>query len=383
MGGPLRVLHVAVNMNRGGAETLIMNLYRNMNRANVQFDFLTCKPGDFDNEIMKMGGKIHRIPYISDVGHFNYIHGLRQFFSTNSRYKIIHSHLDKMSGIVLREAKKAGIPVRISHSHNTKSEGGVAARTYKWLVGNYIIPSSTTFFACSRDAAKWLFNKKSSSSIILKNGIEYDRFRFSKDTRQQVREELNIKENTLVLGHVGRFNHQKNHSFLIDLFTEFHKVHENATLFLIGNGELRSVIEKKVRDLQLVEKVKFLGVRHDIERILQGIDLFVFPSIHEGLPVSLIEAQGSGLPCIISDRISKEVDIGLNLIEYAPLENIESWIEKINNALSKKMLRIQNSDFFTEKGFDIRTTAKKIENFYLSVEDELNEEITNDFYSNV
>ncbi|MBW8348396.1 glycosyltransferase family 1 protein [Bacillus sp. IITD106] len=383
MGGPLRVLHVAVNMNRGGAETLIMNIYRNMNRANVQFDFLTCKPGDFDNEIIKMGGKIHRIPYISDVGHFNYIQGLRQFFSTNPHYKIIHSHLDKMSGLVLREAKKAGIPVRISHSHNTKSEGGIAARTYKWLVGNYIIPSSTTFFACSHDAAKWLFNKKSSRSIILKNGIEYDKFSFSKETRHQVREELNIEENTLVLGHVGRFNHQKNHPFLIDLFAEFHKVHENATLFLIGDGELRSVIEKKVRDLQLGEKVKFLGVRRDIERILQGVDIFVFPSIHEGLPVSLIEAQGAGLPCIISDRISKEVDLGMNLIEYAPLDNIKSWIEKLNIAKSRKIMRIKSSNFLASKGFEIRETAKKMENFYLSVEDELNEKVINDFYSNV
>jgi len=365
VGGPLRVLHVAVNMNRGGAETFMMNVYRNINRSNVQFDFLTCKPGDFDDEIIRMGGKIHRIPYISDVGHFNYIQGLRRFFSEQSDHKIIHSHLDKMSGIVLREAKKAGIPIRISHSHNTKSEGGVASRTYKWLVGNFITTSATTFFACSNDAAKWLFNKKSSNSVILKNGIEYDKFIFSGDIRKQVRAELNLEENTFVLGHVGRFNLQKNHSFLIDLFTEFHKQNGNVVLLLIGDGELRSTIEKKVRALHLEDNVKFLGIRSDIERILQGIDLFVFPSLHEGLPVSLIEAQGAGLPCIISDRISREVDLGMNLIEYAPLEDISLWIEKMKIAVSQETQRVQTYDSLIRSGYDIRDTAKKMEQFYL------------------
>jgi len=365
VGGPLRVLHVAVNMNRGGAETLIMNLYRNLNRSKVQFDFLTCKPGDFDDEIIKMGGKIHRIPYISDIGHFKYIQGLRKFFSAHS-YKIIHSHLDKMSGIVLREAKKAGIPVRISHSHNTKSEGGIAARTYKWLAGNYIIPSATTFFACSNEAAKWLFTKKSNNARILKNGIEYNKFSFSEDIRKQVRNELAIENNTFVIGHVGRFNYQKNHLFLLDIFAEFLKVQENAILLLMGDGELRTTIENKVHLLRLEKNVRFLGVRSDIERILQGIDLFIFPSLHEGLPVSLIEAQGAGLPCIISDQISREVDLGMKLIEYAPLNDIGFWIEKMKETASKRTSRKLSYDSLINCGYDIRNTAKEIENFYLS-----------------
>ncbi|MCR2822039.1 glycosyltransferase family 1 protein [Lederbergia panacisoli] len=366
MGGPLRVLHVAVNMNRGGAETLIMNIYRNIDRSMIQFDFLTCKPGDFDEEVKKMGGKIHRIPYISDVGHFNYIQGLRRFFTANSHYKIIHSHLDKMSGIVLREAKKAGIPVRVSHSHNTKSEGGAAARTYKWLVGNFIATSATTFFACSNDAAKWLFNKKSNKTMILKNGIEYDKFTYSDDIRKQVRLELNLKEKDFVLGHVGRFNHQKNHSFLIDIFAKLQKLNKDSVLLLVGDGEERSAIEKKIRTLKLEKSVRFLGVRKDIERVLQGMDLFVFPSLHEGLPVSLIEAQGAGLPCIISDRISNEVDLGMDLIEYAPLEDIDLWIKKIQKAESQKTSRMPAYDSLINSGFDIRDTAKKMEHFYLS-----------------
>ncbi|MEH7385632.1 glycosyltransferase, partial [Bacillus sp. JJ1521] len=264
MGGPLRVLHVVVNMNRGGAETLIMNLYRNMDRSKVQFDFLTCKEGVFDKEILEIGGKIHRIPYISDVGHFGYVKALDQFFKEYNSYKIVHSHLDKMSGLVLRAASKAGIPVRIAHSHNTQSEGGVATKIYKSYSGKYINSHATNLFACSNAAAEWLFGQNSKEANILKNGIEYDKFLFSNDSRSDIRKEFNISDETLVLGHIGRFNHQKNHSFLIDVFSELNEKVQNSVLILVGDGVLRSRIEEKVRQLNLANKVLFLGVRQDI-----------------------------------------------------------------------------------------------------------------------
>ncbi len=178
MGSPLRVLHVVVNMNRGGAETLIMNLYRNIDRTKVQFDFLTCKEGVFDSEIHEMGGKIHRIPYVTEVGHSGYVKELDLFFKEHPDYEIVHSHLDKMSGLVLRAAKKAEIPVRIAHSHNTQSEGGIGAKGYKWLVGRYINWNATHMFACSEVAAKWLFGSQAHKASILKNGIECDKFQF-------------------------------------------------------------------------------------------------------------------------------------------------------------------------------------------------------------
>jgi glycosyltransferase involved in cell wall biosynthesis len=302
--GPLRILHVVVNMNRGGAETLIMNMYRHINRNKVQFDFLTCKEGVFDKEIIKMGGTIHRIPYISDVGHFKYQKVLEKFFLEH-HYKIVHSHMDKMSGFVLLAARKAGIPIRISHSHNTSSEGGVAARAYKWYAGQFILSNATNLFACSNEAAQWLFQKKSNSTKILKNGIESKKFVFSRKLRKQVRNELELADDSFVLGHVGRFNHQKNHSFLIDLFYQYSKINPQAILLLVGDGTLKQEIERKVADLYLTEKVILLGVREDINRILQAFDVFVFPSLHEGLPVSLIEAQAAGLPCVISDVISQ------------------------------------------------------------------------------
>ncbi|MBM7651864.1 glycosyltransferase family 1 protein [Neobacillus cucumis] len=366
MGGPLRILHVVVNMNRGGAETLIMNLYRNIDKTKVQFDFLTCKEGVFDSEILRMGGKVYRIPYITDVGHFKYIKELKGFFKENKHYKIVHSHMDKMSGFVLREAKKAGIPIRISHSHNTSSEGGIISKIYKWYAGNYILTTATDLFACSDYAAKWLFKMKSSEAKIIKNGIESGQFIYSMKSRNKIRQELNIDEDKFVLGHVGRFNHQKNHNFLIDIFTKFNEVNNESVLLLIGDGPLRSTIEKKVIQLNIQDKVKFIGIRNDINQILQGLDVFVFPSLHEGLPVSLIEAQGAGLPCFISENISKEVDLGGNLVHFLPLDKEDQWLKKIVEIDSTKPSRKLMSTVLKEQGYDIEDTVEIIVKYYLS-----------------
>lgn len=370
MGSPLRILHVVVNMNRGGAETLIMNLYRNIDRTKVQFDFLTCKEGVFDTEIAEMGGKVHRMPYITDVGHFKYIKELGKFFTLNNQYKIVHSHMDKMSGFVLREAKKVGIPIRISHSHNTSSEGSKASRIYKWYAGNFIIPSATNLFACSHYAAQWLFKSKSSETKILKNGIECNQFAFSESVRKEVRTELSIDKDIFVLGHVGRFALQKNHNFLLELFAKLNKVKKDSVLILVGDGPLRKDIEKKAIELKVRDKVKFIGIRNDINRILQGFDVFVFPSIHEGLPVSLIEAQGAGVPCLISENISKEVDLGCNLIVSLSLSYQNKWVEKIIDIAARKSNRNIYSTVLAEQGYDIKDTAVNIENFYLNVSGE-------------
>ncbi|MGI8384810.1 glycosyltransferase family 1 protein [Robertmurraya sp. P23] len=361
MGSPLRVLHVVVNMNRGGAETLIMNLYRNIDREKVQFDFLTCKPGVFDMEIKKMGGRIYRIPYITDVGHFQYVKGLDEFFLEHQEYDIVHSHLDKMSGFVLRAAKKAGVPVRIAHSHNTRSEGNIVTRTYKWFSGKLIESNSTLRLACSNLAAKWLFEKK---ATIIKNGIESERFEFSIDKRNKIRNELNLDESTMVLGHVGRFAKQKNHSFLINVFANYLKVNPNSTLILVGDGPLRKDIENKVHRLNLKNNVKFLGIRNDIDNLLQAMDVFIFPSLHEGLPVSLIEAQGSGLTCLISEGVSTEVDLGMELVNFLPLTSTKAWVDQLKSVSKNTRLDVRKQ--LLEQGYDISSTAKKIQSIYLN-----------------
>ncbi|MGF9953948.1 glycosyltransferase family 1 protein [Bacillus mycoides] len=360
---PLRILHVVVNMNRGGAETLIMNLYRNIDRNKVQFDFLTCKEGVFDTEISELGGKVHRIPYITDGGHNEYIKSLDNFFESHQEYKIVHSHMDKMSGFVLRAAKKAGIPVRIAHSHNTSSEGGVAAKVYKWYAGKYILRSATHLLACSDAASRWLFAGKTDTATIFKNGIEPEKFSFSPEIRKQIREELNLTVDNFVVGHVGRFAHQKNHGFLIEVFAQLVKLRRDSVLVLVGDGPLRVKIEQKVEELNLGANVKFLGIRSDIDHLLQAFDVFAFPSIHEGLPVTLIEAQGAGLSCVISDAITKEVDMGAGLVSFESINTSpEIWAQDILD-VNKRMQDVEG--YIKKEGYDISESATWLENFYL------------------
>lgn len=365
MDSPLRILHVVVNMNRGGAETLIMNLYRHIDRSKVQFDFLTCKPGAFDKEIMEMGGVVHRIPYVTDVGHFKYTRLLGDFFKLNP-YHIVHSHMDKMSGAVLRNAKKYGVPVRLAHSHNTESEGNSIIRLYKWWNGMNIGRSATKFIACSTDAAEWLFHRKAAKAQIVKNGIVPSQFTYSNETRTRIRGELGLAEHSFVIGHVGRFAKQKNHEFLIELFAEYEQLNKDAALVMLGDGPIRTEMESKAKELGLARKAKFLGVRQDVEEVMQAFDVFVFPSRHEGLPVTLIEAQGSGLTCIISDAITKEVDLGLGLIDFLPLHDQRIWLNRLVKSQKDINKRGKNHEAFINKGYDITKTAAEIESMYLS-----------------
>ncbi|MDD9266516.1 glycosyltransferase family 1 protein [Paenibacillus sp. GCM10023248] len=367
MGNPIRILHVVVNMNRGGAETLLMNLYRNIDRTKVQFDFLTSKAGVFDAEITEMGGVIHRIPYVSDVGHAKYIQALDHFFAAHSHYKVVHAHMDKMSGFVLRSAKKAGAPIRIAHSHNTSSEGSMAAKAYKWVAGTFIRSCATHFLACSHKAAQWLFANRGNQAVILKNGIESEKFAFSLEVREQVRQELSLPLDHYVVGHVGRFAHQKNHAFLIELFAKLNQEKKNTVLVLAGDGPLRAEMEKKVMMMDLQHQVRFLGVRSDITRLLQAFDMFVFPSLHEGLPVTLIEAQGAGLPCLISDEITQEVDMGIHLVERLPLRDKSLWVDRMKAVMTKNSPRQIPQMSLSNKGYDIKNTAGWTEGFYLGI----------------
>ncbi len=365
MSAPIRVLHVVVNMNRGGAETLIMNLYRNIDRSKIQFDFLTCREGIFDDEIVELGGKVYQIPYVTDIGHIGYCHALDRFFHEHPGYPVIHSHMDRMSGLILRGAKKAGIPTRIAHSHNTRSEGGIAARLYKWYSSTHIISSATHLLACSLTAAQWLYSRKAEDAYILPNGIDCEKFAYSPDAQLQVRRGLRISTNTLVVGHVGRFVHQKNHAFLIDTFAKLQHMVKDSILILVGDGPLRKAMELKVENLRLTEKVRFLGIRSDIENILQAFDVFVFPSFHEGLPVTLIEAQGVGLPCVISDHITTEVDMGAGLVQYVRLSKSPAiWANRIH-----KLSRVKRDSkrYIEENGYNIRNSAKWLENYYKEV----------------
>ncbi|WP_419872075.1 glycosyltransferase family 1 protein [Candidatus Pristimantibacillus sp. PTI5] len=381
MGGPLRILHVVANMNRGGAETLLMNLYRNIDRTRIQFDFLTCKEGVFDEEIRSLGGNVHRIPHITDVGHSKYLHALDQFFHMHAYYKVVHSHMDKMSGFVLRAAKRASIPVRIAHSHNTRSEGGLAARLYKWYAGTHVRSAATHNVACSTEAARWMFPGREKSALILQNGIACEQFAFSAETRARMRQELGIPDDCLVIGHVGRFNHQKNHAQLISIFHALQQTVSRSVLLLAGDGPLRQEMEQKAKELGIDAKVKFLGIRSDVSCLLQAFDVFVFPSHHEGLPVTLVEAQAAGLPCIISDHITTEVDMGIHLVKFFSLKNEAGCVKEILEAAKQRSRKIP-SGILAIKGYDIHQTALRAAEYYLTPF-EVKHEDTNRVYAHV
>jgi glycosyltransferase involved in cell wall biosynthesis len=361
---PIRVLHVVVNMNRGGAETLIMNLYRNIDRSLVQFDFLTNKHGIFDTEIESMGGKVHRIPYITEGGPFKYNNALETFFKNHPEYKIVHSHMDKMSGFVLRTAKKFGVPIRIAHSHNTGSEGNIIVKGIKWFAGQFLLKNATHYFACSNSAAKWLFRAKSYQTNILKNGIDLTVFKPLPGTKQRIREQYNLSKDYFIVGHVGRLCHQKNHEFLLDVFSKIHDINPDSVLMLVGDGPLMNKIKSKVESAGLTNNVLFLGIQSNIHEIIQAFDIMVFPSKHEGLPVTLIEAQSIGIPCLVSNCITNEVDIGANLIRFESLKTSPmTWAIK---ALTHVKTNEVTSSYIDKHGYNIEQSALWIENFYMT-----------------
>lgn len=376
---PIRVLHAVVNMNRGGAETLLMNLYRHMDRSKLQFDFLTSKTGEFDGEIKSLGGRVHQIPYINEIGHQGYRRELKQFFLHQKEYGIVHSHMDRMSGLVLRAARKAGVPIRIAHSHNTRSEGGIAARLYKWYAGLYINLCATHRFACSQTAAKWLFSGQENNTVLVKNGVNPEKYCYSPEVREAVRKELDISETKLIVGHVGRFNYQKNHSLLLDIFKSLLSKRPDSVLLMVGDGPLRKEMERKSENMGISEYVRFLGVRSDVERLMQAMDIFVFPSHHEGLPVTLVEAQGVGLPCIVSDAISPESNLGL--VQYISNLSPREYVQKILETEHGRN-RAEANQQLVRNGYDIRATARWLQSYY-SEQREVKREETNRIYANV
>ena len=373
----IRVLHIVGIMNMGGLENLIMNIYRNIDREKIQFDFLVTREekGIFDDEITSLGGRIYNIPHMSKVGCIKYKKIVYDFFKNNPQYQIIHCHRDALNSLYLRQAKKNNVPVRIAHSHNIRLvEDKTIKGILKLIIKKYFMIStnknSTDYFACSDDAAKWLFGKNIKKSVkIINNGIESKKYKYKKNIATNIRKELGINEDTLLIGNVARFDLQKNHDFLIDVFNSFSKETPNCKLCLVGEGTLMDNIKYKVKTLNIEDKVIFLGIRNNINEIMMGFDVFVFPSLFEGLGIVLIESQASGLNCLVSDQVPKESDMDMNLINYIPIDKIDIWVEKLK-IINKQKMRLReerNSDIskIMENGYDIATTVDYLENFYI------------------
>ena len=358
---PVRILHVVTYMCRGGLETFIMNYYRKIDRSKVQFDFLVHRDfeADYDREILELGGRIYRLPRLNPFS-YKYLSALDAFFAEHNEYRIVHCHLDCMAGIPLKYAKKHNIPVRIAHSHNSNQ-----TKDFKYPLKLYfkrnIRKNATHLFACSREAGLWMFC--TDDFQVIANAIDAKRYVHDAAVQAQVREELGINPATLVIGHVGRFAAQKNHAFLMEIVSAVAQKRADIKAVLVGEGKLMESVRKQAEELGIGDYVIFAGVRPDVDRLLQAMNVFVFPSIYEGLPVSVIEAQAAGLPCLISDKVPIECR-KTDLVTQIPLAaGNEPWAEAVLDAA--KTPRRNTYSELRASGFDITENAKWLTEFYL------------------
>ena len=362
---PIRVLNLFTIMDRGGAETMVMNYYRHIDRTKVQFDFLVHREqrGAYDDEIEALGGRIYRLCPIYPQNFARYKRDLRGFFQAHPEYKIIHSHMSELGYFAFREAERQGVPVRICHAHNAPHgfDMKMVMRTY---FKKRMMPYLTHLFMCGSESGRWLYGPQNESRfIMLNNAIDAASYTYDLSKREELRRQLGLADE-LVIGHVGRFNPQKNHPFLMDIFAALLKKESSAVLLLVGGGEGMSKMQEKVQELGIAEHVRFLGVRSDVADLMQAMDMFVLPSLYEGLPVTMVEAQAAGLPCIISDKVPPECILTEGLVDVMPLSaSPGAWAEKI---LAKRAIpRTDRRAEIAAHGFDITTEAVKLQEFYL------------------
>ena len=368
------ILHRVSCMNRGGQETLIMNLYRNIDRSKIQFSFLctTATKGDYDDEIISLGGKLYYLPEISHSSllGFSYIKAIsvikEWLCEHKNEFSILHLHTYHASDVLvhLEACRQAGVTKVIVHSHNTAGPHAVFHKFCRFINSFYDFNP----FACGKSAGEWLFGGSMINHdrvTIIRNGIDTELFKYSSIANKNYRSLFHLHGKT-VLGHVGRFEPQKNHAFLINVFEEYHKQNENSVLLLIGRGSLEDSIKTMVKEKGLDRDVWFMGVRDDIPQLLSMMDLFIFPSLYEGLSVSSIEVQCSGLPMLTSDIPSMRESKLTDTVQFVPL--IEPPITWARNALSMPLNKERENCFemVKAKGFDIKLSAKKLEEEYIS-----------------
>lgn len=365
----VRVLHAVAGMDRGGIETFLMNVYRNIDRTKVQFDFLlnTSRECAYNAEIRLLGGRIYSIPSRRE-GIFKRKRALYAFLREHDEYKVMHQHSSSLTDIVpLQVAKKMNMPIRIIHCHNANQGGSAFHKYIHWINRFFIKKYATDFYACSDLAAKWMYSHKQYKKrefALINYGINLKNFSFDPVARMQLRKEFGFNDRQLIIGNVGRFHTQKNHLFLLEIFAEVLKRRSDAYLCLVGDGELRPQIEKKIRDLKISDNVILMGIRSDIYNILNMIDVFLFPSLYEGFGIVLIEAQAMGIPCIVSTEVPLEVKILDTLICQSLIDNKVDWCNAVIQVANAG--RIPHAEtLVADAGYNIESVSKKLEVKYL------------------
>lgn len=369
----MRVLYWGMSSNIGGIESFIMNVYRNIDREKIQIDFLVAHDKEkiaFEDEITQLGGKIYRVMYSERESFIKARTSLKKFFNEHNDFSAIHIHANFPYAFPLKYAKKAGIPIRIIHSHNSNGNSSNAMgirrmvnKVRDFQIKRQIDKYANYYFACSDLAANYMFPNK--EYIWIKNGVNLKKYDFNPKVRGEVRKELKIGYDEQVLGFVGRLREQKNPYFIIDIFREYLKINSRTKLVIVGIGEWEDEIKKYSSDLIDNNQALFLGKRTDVERIYQAFDAFLLPSLYEGLPVVLVESQAAGLPSFTSDVVTQQVNV-TKLMHYYPLDiGANMWAKNIAEVLSNNMRKSYMREM-EYNNFDEVSVAKELETFYLS-----------------
>ena len=342
-----------------------MNYYRHIDRTKVQFDFVVdgFERTSLDDEVESMGGKVYHVtPYQKNV--FKYMCDIAHIIREN-HYTIVHSNMNTISAFSLFVAWINRVPVRILHNHSTAVPNEGIRTVMKNILRPFAKLFANSYFACSKVSGEWMYGHRMMESgkvTIINNAVDLDKFSYREDVRETLRKDLNIPLGTFVMGHIGRFAFQKNHAFLLDIFAEVHKRNPKALLLLVGDGELRPQIEGKIVQLGIENNVLVLGLRQDTPRLYNVMDVFVMPSWYEGLPVVAVEAQANGLPCLLSNRISKETKL-IDAVSFGGLEDgAQKWAERIAGLTPGRMNRVKEK--LGEQGFNIAKEAGRLEKYY-------------------
>ena len=353
MSSMLRMLHIVGSMSPSGIGNFIMNIYRNINRDNLQFDFIVHEHREvsFDEEILAMGGKIYYVTRKSVSPRKNFVE-IKKVVKQGP-YSIVFRHTDTATVAVdLLACKLGGAKRRIAHSHSTSTSNKKMHLLFQPML-NWVC---TDYFACSKAAGKWLYGNKKKFEIIW-NGIDIGKFSYNMEKRSQIRQDENLGD-CLVLGHIGNYMPVKNHKFMIDLFANIHAINANTKLMLVGDGSLRLEMEQQIKGYKLEDCVILTGVRNDTDCLLQAMDLFLFTSFYEGMPIALVEAQAAGLPCLISDVITDDVIVTDLVCKKSLEDEIASWAQEALK-LIEHTTRTDTSGFIEKGGFNVEDLAKR------------------------
>jgi glycosyltransferase EpsF len=325
MSDPIRVCEFVGNMNGGGVEAVVMNYYRHVDRSRVQFDFVVTESSTIvpRKEMESLGARVFTVPAYTNLPAFQ--RASYELFRAHPEWKIIHAHMNALNVFPLKEADRAGIPVRISHSHSTAGKGETMKNAAKAILKTQANRYPTDRFACSGFAGEWLFGKDVPFEVVY-NAINLQRFFFSAASRAKARDGLGLVGNQFVIGHVGRFTPQKNHRFLLEAFSRAAAKRDDLVLLCAGSGEAEALAESWVAERGLTGKVRFLGQRDDVNELYQAFDVFAMPSLYEGLGLVGVEAQAVGLPCLLSDRITREVDV-TGTCDFLPIDDPDVWAD--------------------------------------------------------